>query len=142
MQAFVLLADSAQQDPAGKVHALGLGWSTTITPTPPSAVVVILKVPWAQTNQKHRLRLQLLDADGQPVNIGQDAQGQPVPMLVEGEFEVGRPAGIPAGMALDQSLAINIGAGLPLQAGQMFEWRLEINGHHEDEWSARFFVKS
>ena len=141
MQAVVLLADSAQTDPANKVHALGLGWSVTSTPTPPSALVVLLKVPWNATNRKHSFELRLIDADGQPVMLGRDpTTGEPAPLMVQGDFEVGRPPGIPPGMALDQAFAINLGP-LPLQGGQMYEWRLEIDGHHEDAWSARFFIR-
>lgn len=141
MHAVVLLADSAQPDPSNKVHALGLGWSLTASPTPPSALVVFVKVPWTAANMKHSFDLQLLDSDGQPVMLGKDpATGEAAALRIEGTFEVGRPAGIPAGMAIDQAFAANL-APLVLPGGQMYEWRLEIDGHHEENWSAKFFVR-
>jgi hypothetical protein len=141
MQASVLLADSAQTDPANKVHALGLGWSVTSTPTPPSAVVVLIKVPWHATNMKHSFDLRLLDGDGQAVMLGKDPMtGEAAPLLAQGDFEVGRPPGLPHGMPIDQAFALNIGS-LELRPGQIYEWRLEIDGHHQEEWSAKFYTR-
>jgi hypothetical protein len=42
----LILCDYAVADPAGKVHMLGAGWSLTSSPTPPHAVVVLMKIPW------------------------------------------------------------------------------------------------
>ena len=69
LEVTLVLCDAAQVDPAGKVHMLGAGWSTTSSPTAPSAVVVMLGVPWDRTNQKIKARLGLTDADGQPVEV-------------------------------------------------------------------------
>ena len=138
MHAVVLLADSAQTDPANKVHALGIGWSVTTSPTPPAAVVVLMKVPWNQTNTKHRLTLRLVDADGRPAPEPSD---EVEPLIVEGEFEVGRPAGIPEGMAIEQSFTVGLPPGLPLMPGEVYEWRLEVDGRHDESWSAKFFVR-
>jgi hypothetical protein len=139
MQAVVLLADSAQTDPSNKLHALGLGWSVTTTPTPPAAVAVLMKVPWHQTNTRHQLLLRLVDADGRPAPP--PTESSPGPLVIEAEFEVGRPAGLPEGMAIDQSFTVVLGPGLPLDAGEVYEWRLDIDGQHEEGWSARFFVR-
>jgi hypothetical protein len=138
MQAVILLADSAQTDPAGKIHALGIGWSVTSTPTPPASLMIFLQIPWTAANSKHKLLIELLTADGHPVP-SPDGPGQS--MRIEGEFEVGRPPGLPAGMPLGQPLTIGLPVGLELTAGQMYEWRLSIDGTHEDPWSARFFVR-
>jgi len=43
-------------------------------------------------------------------------------------------------MAIDQTFAVNLGP-MPLPPGQMYEWRLEIDGHHDENWSAVFFVR-
>ena len=140
MHAVVLLADSAQSD-GSKIHALGIGWSVTSSPTPPTALIVFVKVPWTAANVKHSFQLQLLTSDGQPVLLGEDpVTNEAAPLLIQGDFELGRPPGIPHGMALDQSFAVNMGS-LPLPAGQMYEWRLEIDGHHDETWSAKFFVR-
>ncbi|MFT4299669.1 MAG: hypothetical protein QM597_08550 [Aeromicrobium sp.] len=141
MKAHLLLADHAQQESGGKVHALGLGWTTTRTPTPPQAVVVLLRVPWNETNTRHRLTLSLVDTDGRPVIVGQGPQGRPQPLQIQHEFEVGRPVGVPAGFEIEYSLTTQLGPGMPLEAGKVYEWRLDINGVHEDTWRTTFFVR-
>jgi hypothetical protein len=142
MQAVVLLADSAQVDTSNKVHALGLGWSITSTPTPPAALVVFVKVPWTATNVPHSFALRLVDQDGQPVVAGENpTSGEPAPLMAEGTFEVGRPPGLSPGMAIDQPIVLPLTQGMALQAGQIYEWRLEIDGHHEESWSAKFLVR-
>jgi hypothetical protein len=141
MRAIVLLADSAQVDPSKKVHALGLGWSVTTTPTPPATLVVLLKVPWSETNVRHDVSLHLVDADGHPVMVsGSDDEARP--LVVSASFEVGRPAGTPAGTPVDEAFAVNLGAGLALNAGQSYEWQLEIDGQRDAAWVASFHVRS
>lgn len=139
MEAHVLLADFAQSDSSGKVNALGLGWGVIGTPTPHHAVIVTLRVGWDETNVKHHLTLRLLTADGLnavevPTPFGSQS------LMVEADFEVGRPAGIAQGSSIDHSLAINIGAGLPLTPGR-YEWRLHIDNQDRDEWRAPFTVR-
>jgi hypothetical protein len=138
MHAVLLLADSAQADPSGKIHALGMGWSVTSSPTPPAALILFLKIPWTAANRKHQLRIQLLTSDGVPVPSPKDAQ---LHIQIEGEFEVGRPPGLPPGMALDQALTVPLPTALELARGQMYEWRLEIDGTHEESWTATFYVR-
>lgn len=140
MEAHVLLADFAQTDPTGKINALGMGWSVTQSPTPHMAVVVMVKVGWNETNRLHRMTLNLLTADGKhavtvPGPVGQ----QPLSLQVQGEFEVGRPPGLPEGSTIDHALAINIAAGLHLAPGR-YEWRLTIDTHEEETWRAAFVV--
>jgi hypothetical protein len=74
------------------------------------------------------------------VNTGRTPAGEAAPLFIEGNFEVCRPAGTPSGFLPEQSLPINIAAGLPLDRG-VYEWRLEIYGHHEEAWSATLFVR-
>jgi hypothetical protein len=64
VEAHVLLADFAQSDQAGKVNALGLGWSVVSTPAPHHSVIVMVGVGWDETNIPHQLDLQLLTEDG------------------------------------------------------------------------------
>jgi hypothetical protein len=117
----LILCDAAQADPSGKVHMLGAGWSITSTPTS-HAVALLIKVPWDRANEPLRLRLDLLDADGHPVQF-------PTPdgfarITNEGVIEVGRPAGVAAGSMLDASFALNV-PPLPLKPGR-YVWRLEL----------------
>jgi len=139
MKVTVLLADSAQADQAGKVHALGLGWTLTGSPSPPMAVVLLIDVEWTETNQKYRVKAELLTADGRPVMA--EGPAAPVPVAFEGEFEVGRPPGIPHGTPGRLPVAVNIGPGLPLVPGQRYVWRATVDGHHEDGWDAGFLVR-
>jgi hypothetical protein len=137
MEATLLLANSAEPTPTGTVSALGIGWSMISTPTPPVALVILIKVPWDVTNVKHELLLKLVDADGHDVMLGVTPFGDPAPLEIRGEFEVGRPAGLPHGTAIDQAMPINVGAGLPLVPGLSYEWRLIIDG---EERAARSFL--
>lgn len=136
VQAQIILCDSAVSEPGtGKVHMLGAGWSITSVPTSPQAVVVLIKIPWDRTNQKIPVRLQLLTADGQPVNIP-TPQGE-FPISNEGSVEVGRPPGIEPGSLLDASFVLNVGP-LPLAPGR-YEWRLDLA---EQEITASFQVQA
>ena len=123
MEAVLLLANSAENH-EGMVSALGLGWSTTSTPTPPCALVLLLKVPWDQTNIKHKVTLELVDSDGRSVSPDEGLD----PLRIEAEFEVGRPPGLPPGTPIDNALVLNLGPGMRLTAGQGYQWRVEIGG--------------
>jgi hypothetical protein len=109
MEAILLPASSAESAPNGLVHALGMGWSVTVSPTPPAALIVLLKVPWDQTNHRHGFRLSLVDGDGHGVMPGRDpSTGTAAPLYIEGTFEAGRPPGLPHGTDIDQALTLSI----------------------------------
>ena len=86
MDAQLLLADSAQVAPeSGKVYALGLGWTATVTPLPPQAVIILVDVDWDETNVQHEAVVRLVDADGRPVTVsGPDGDHQ---IEVQARFE-------------------------------------------------------
>jgi hypothetical protein len=124
LKAHLFLADSAQSEQSGKLHALGLGWTTTVTPTPPAAVVALVEVEWTESNHPFHIKLELLSADGElvmlPGPLGMNA------MQIEGDLETGRPAGLPHGTSQFVPLTINLAGGMPLQVGQRYQWRLTI----------------
>jgi hypothetical protein len=122
LQAQLLLCDAAIADDKGKVSMLGAGWSVTSSPTPPQAVAVLIKVPWDRANQKLPLKLDMLDGDGNAVQI--DAGDMRVPIHGEGVIEVGRPPGVDPGSPLDAAFVLNV-PPLPLSPGR-YEWRLEV----------------
>jgi len=127
----LILCDAAVAEPAtGKLHMLGAGWSVTGSPTAPQAVAVMIKVPWDRANQKIKFSLQLLNPDGQPVEL-QTLDGTSAPIMQEGDIEVGRPPGIAAGSMLDAALAMSV-PPMPLPAGR-YEWRLHIGDQTEHE---------
>jgi hypothetical protein len=133
----LMLAD-AGQELGGKLYILGGGWS--VTGPAPQAHVLVLKVdiPWDQANTRHRFRLALQDADGKPVVL-QSADGEE-PLVLAGEFEAGRPAGLPPGTDLDFSLVANV-PPLALPPGQRFEWRVWIDDRTEDDWVRAFLIR-
>jgi hypothetical protein len=136
MRATILLAEAARAA-EGKLFVLGGGWNI-IGPEPhPMAIAILVEVPWDKTNMKLPWRLELLDADGEPVRIP-DADGQPV--LIEGEIEVGRPPGVKPGSRLPVPIAVNV-SPLPLPSGSQFQWKLHIAGETQEHWDASFFTR-
>lgn len=130
MKVTMMLADSAQAV-GGKLYILGGGWSV-IGPDPaPSALAIKIEVPWGEANRKHQLLMSLLDADEQPVRIGDQV------VELRGEFEVGRPPGVPVGTPLDTTLAVNIGP-LPLEPGKRYVWKLSIDEQSQEDWNVGF----
>lgn len=138
MNAVLLLADYAQVA-EGKLTVVGGGWSMTGPEPAPFGIAVLVHVPWDQANQKHTLRLELLDADGGPVTMPTDAGDEPIVFLDDAPFEVGRPAGLKPGTPLDFPLALN-SSPLPLASGR-YEWRLSIDGRTEEDWRVAFTVR-
>jgi hypothetical protein len=138
MMVTMLLADAAQAV-NNKLYIIGGGWSITGPEPAPSAIALNIKVPWDQANERHALRLELLDSDGNPVLV-RGAGGEPEPVVVATEFEVGRPPGLMRGTPIDLSFALSIGP-LALQPGNRFEWRLTINGQAEDDWHLAFSTR-
>jgi hypothetical protein len=127
----MLLCDAAEAV-GGKLYVLGGGWSMTNPTTARSAIAIYIQVPWDQTNFSHRFRLELLDADGQPV---QSPDGQPI--FVEGNFEVGRPPGMKPGTPIDVPLALNVGS-MMLAPDNRYEWRLTLDGETNEAWRLPF----
>jgi hypothetical protein len=128
----MLLADAAQAV-NGKLYVLGGGWSVCGPAPTPMALAVKIEVPWGESNKQHRFLLELLDADGHPVST----PAKDGPVQVDGQFEVGRPAGLPPGTPIDFVFAVNISA-VPLTPGAGFTWRLSIDGSSEDDWYVSF----
>lgn len=130
----MLLADSAQEV-NGKLYVLGGGWSVTGPDLPPMGLAIKLDVPWLEVGRPHTFRLSLVDADGHPVRALDGA-----PVHVAGNFEVGRPHGVPPGSEVDCAFAVNIGP-MPL-AGGRYTWRLWIDDETTEDWQRPFQVRS
>ena len=85
---FLILADAAQVQ-GDKLYLLGGGWSMVWAKGFPAqhqmSVAAGILVPWMETNARHRFRIHVRTEDGA-------ALGE-----IGGEFEQGRPAGMPAG---------------------------------------------
>src|SRR5207247_10829340 len=88
MRVTMRLADAAQAI-NGKLYILGGGWSI-IGPDPvPSAIAIKIEVPWDEANKRHKLKLELVEADGRPVRAPTPTGEKPGQL--EGDLEVGRP---------------------------------------------------
>jgi hypothetical protein len=129
----MLLADSAQVADR-KLYVLGGGISVLPARPTPMAIAMLIQCPWDQANLRHSWTLELLDEDFSPVIVGERA------VVVKGEFEAGRPAGVTPGVSLDVPLAINFSA-MPLTAGSRYTWRLAIDDDTEPEWRVSFSVR-
>jgi hypothetical protein len=137
MKVTMMLADSAQAV-NGKLYILGGGWSITGPQPVPSAIALKIEVPWTGANQKHSLKLELVDSDFHPVLVPTPAGNAPV--LLTGDFEVGRPAGLPPGTPLDIPFAFNI-PPLLLAPGKRYVWKLMIDGDANNEWQVAFSTR-
>jgi len=87
----------------GLLYLTGAGWTDLRRPVGPAGQIPLnhigiglsILVSWNETNQKHRVILRIEDADGKSL------------VNVEGEIEMGRPAGLPPGSDLRGVMAIN-----------------------------------
>ena len=131
----MLLADAAQEV-GGKLYILGGGWSVTGPDPTPMGIALKIDVPWDQANTRHLWRMELVDADGQPVEV-EDAGA----VRLEQEFELGRPPGVKPGTSLDFVLAINV-PPLPLEPGNQYAWTLTIDGESDEDWRLPFSVRA
>ena len=137
MKVTMMLADSAQAV-GGKLYILGGGWSITGPLPCPSAIAVLVSVPWNETNRKHRVKVELLDPDYRPVLLPTPEGSRP--LAISGDFEVGRPPGIIPGSSIEVPFAFNIGA-LPLQPDRRYVWKLTIDEKGGDDWQVVFSTR-
>ena len=92
-----MLADYACVTPDGKITTVGGGWQYTGPDPVPFAVALLIDVPWNETNKKHKVRMDLIDSDGNGVT----PLGDNEPKWIEMEFKVGRQPGSRPGALMD-----------------------------------------
>ncbi len=131
MKTTIILCDYAEAL-GGKLYIMGGGW--TMCPPGPRNMAIALRilVPWGETNKKHRLGLFLQDESGNTIDLGDP----PRPVRQVGDFEVGRPPGVPQGTDIDFSAVFNF-LGLPLEPVKGYRWQLEIDSEPADSVSFR-----
>lgn len=137
MRVTLILCDSCEAAD-GKLFMLGGGWSITGPGPITMGLAIKIDVPWDQANEKHQLKIALVSADGEPVQVEGPFGQQPVEIV--GEFEVGRPAGLRPGTPIDYVLAINMGA-LQVPPDGRYEWRMSIDGHEDEDWRVSFSTR-
>ena len=119
---WLILADSAEVV-GNKLYLLGGGWDrlTVNTGFPIDqrcAIAVSVRVPWNETNQKHVFEVEVMSEDPQTE--------EPKSLVkVNGQFEVGRPPGIPQGQEQRIQLAINMGLRLETPGTKVIIARIE-----------------
>lgn len=133
IEACMILCDAAQVN-SGKLYILGGGWDSCKPGMVMMGVAVIVRVPWGLTNRKFRWEMRLVDADGKQVTAGPPDS----PVRFEGGFEVGRPPGVPRGIALAVPIAVNLG-GVPLRPASSYSWDFYVDG--ERMGSTPFFTR-
>jgi hypothetical protein len=132
MKVTLLLADAAQAM-GGKLYILGGGWSNIMAPAP-FAIALKVEVPWNLATQTHTFRLELVDADGQDVEV--ETMDGMQPLVVEGQFSTGIAPGMRQGTPMDAVAAISF-PPLPFEVGR-YAFRLSIDGKSDEDWSLAF----
>lgn len=115
---WLILADAAQVV-GNKLYLLGGGWDRlTINRKLPTqhtlALAASFRVPWNETNQKHSFEIEISDGDGNIIGS------------VGGQFEVGRPPGIPPGQ--DQRTQVSVSATMQINELGSYQVVSRLNG--------------
>ena len=115
---FLLLADGAHV--AGdKLYVLGGGWTVIWArqfPVEHSATIALgMMVDWNETNEKHQIEGVLLSDDGQVIDDP----------LFRGDFEIGKPPGIPPGTAQRFMAAVPVTFRLEKEGGYVVSFRVD-----------------
>ena len=128
---WLILADGAQVS-GQKLFLLGGGWDTLTVnsgfPFPQHlGLAVAFRVPWNATNQKHVFEVSILDDDTSETLAS-----------VGGEFETGRPPGVPPGISQLAQLAAEM--TLEFKGPGLFVVRASINGEEQTDRQFPFRV--
>jgi hypothetical protein len=112
---WLILADFAEVI-GGKLYLMGGGWEAiggdALPITRALGIAVGVRVPWAETNQRHTVEIEVQDEDGLQL------------ARIDGHFEVGRPPGIPTGHAQRFQLAMNMHLAFQHAGGYLVVGRL------------------
>ena len=133
-----MLADHAQAV-GGKLYISGGGWSVTGPEPMPFAIALDVKVPWHSIDEDHALRLELVDADGRPIEV-ETPEGVE-PLVFEAEFRVTPSEGVKPGTPIDFAFAINVNPQPAIEPGGRYEWRLSIDGETREDWHLAFSTR-
>lgn len=111
---YMVLAD-AVASAEGKLYIHGAGWDNVLTPVFPAtltaSVGILLRAPWAETNEPHILELDIHDEDGRSI-----LPNPPGPL--RGQIDVGRPANLAPGDDQIVPLAISLNGTSIVRAGR------------------------
>lgn len=129
MKLRLFLADSAEVREQ-LLFMLGGGW-TEVGPQPqPFAIAGIIEVDWEETNRRRQLEFLIQDEDGQPLNVPAPTGEQP--FRIAANFDMGRPAGQPAGRSFNMPIAVTV-APLPWAPGRRYIVQAKVDGQLLDQ---------
>lgn len=142
----MLLADKGKANPQQQtLDLLNAGWTTTtltVGPagmmTTPQAIAVFFEVELARCNRPLNLQIELVDEDGQVIQLPGPAG--PQPMRVTQSVTV-RPPAAPTGTPGTGNALIEMFPGVPLSPGR-YSWRVNLDGEHREDWEAGFYVNA
>jgi hypothetical protein len=140
MRATLLLADYAVVA-NNKLTIVGGGWTTTGPEPQQFAIALKLEVPWHAALDAHIVRLELLDADGQPI-LAPSPDGE-APVRVEARLDPQQtemPEDAKPGIPIAVMLAFNF-PPLPLPPASRLEWRLTIDDENREDWFLAFSTR-
>jgi hypothetical protein len=135
IQVTMMLANYVEAPGGASLTIVG-GGANIAAPKATHAIALLFQVPWHLANKRHEFRLDLIDVDGGGVA---PEEGDGGPLVVQGQFEVGRPPGARAGMTFTAAVPINLGM-LTLPPSEQFEWRCHVNGETQDDWRLVFYT--
>lgn len=142
MHVNAMLVD-AVDEANGKLYVHGGGWSVwwaddVPVVLPRLGLAAIIGVPYTSTNEAHAFSVHLVDQDGNLMALGETPDG-PV-HRIEGEFNVGRPAELPAGDEQPVPIAVNLG-GLVLPAVGPYSFVIQVDGVEEARLPFRVLLR-
>lgn len=134
MKVDLLLADSGEVDPNGKLHALGIGWTSTVSPTPPMVVILILQIMPTETDilgHPLTINVSIRTQDGEQF-LDTDPDGGSHPIQIQGDAMINPSAELQAGLPISTSLVLPIGPGIPLLERRLYSWDVAITAKEDD----------
>ena len=124
MNVTIILADSAQVA-GGKLYLLGGNWRIT-NGRSPSVVVLLIEANWNEANRHFHFMIELIDADGKLYTI--ETPNGSFPQKYFSQITFGRPAELPVGSMLSETLIFQVPPLFTLKPTYSYEWRCTIDG--------------
>lgn len=134
LQLHLMLCDHAAAI-GPRLYINGGGWDVRSPMPQPWALALEVKVPWHDNNRSFPYVLELLDADGQPVEVDTPKGKQPI--KTDGNITLTARPGLKPGSQI-VGVAAALLLPIPLPPDAQYEWKLTLDGHTRDEWRVAF----
>jgi hypothetical protein len=109
------------------------GGSNITGPNAMHSLALSFLVPPHMADEGHKVRLELIDMDGNGVGI----QGNLEPFVFEAQFNVQREEAMPDDWTIPFSVGLNLGP-LGLPPHRTYEWRLMVDDNTHEDWRLVF----